>query len=389
MATLDLAPASTADYRRLAEKRLPEFLFHYLDGGSYQEITLAENVADFAKLRLKQRVMQDVSSVDPSIELLGESWTMPMAFAPIGLAGMMARRAEVQAKLAADAFGIPFCLSTMGICSLEEIAALGGRPFWFQLYMLRDRGAVEALLQRAEAAGVSTLVFTVDLAVIGARYRDIRNGVAGGLNPWRRLRAGLLSYLRHPGWLMDVGIRGRPHVFGNLAEFVPKATTPADFKEWADDQLDASVTWKDIEWLRKIWKGRLVIKGVLSPEDARAAVGVGADAIVVSNHGGRQLDTVTSSIGILPEIADAVGSDTVVMLDGGIRSGRDVLCANALGADAALLGRPWVYALAAAGHAGLAGLLRTFRNEMTVAMALTGTNRVSELSVDILDRSRR
>ncbi len=385
MTSLNLAPANTEDYRRLAEKRLPRVLFDYVEGGAYREVTVAENTSDFDALRMKQRVMVDVSAVDTSTDLLGESWRMPLALAPVGLAGMMARRGEVQAKRAADVASIPFCLSTVGICSLEEVAAVATRPFWFQLYMLRDRGTVRELLQRARNAGVTTLVFTVDLAVVGARYRDVRNGMSPGVSRWGRLRSGLLSYLGHPRWLLDVGIKGKPHVFGNLAEYVPKATTPADFREWVDSQFDASVTWKDIEWLRSTWDGKLIIKGVLSPEDAVAAARAGADAVIVSNHGGRQLDGVSSSIAMLPRVVEACGDDVEVLMDGGIRSGQDVVKALALGARAALAGRPWVYAVAARGETGLGALLKTFENEMNVSMALTGINKVAALSREVID----
>jgi L-lactate dehydrogenase (cytochrome) len=386
MPTLRLAPASTEDYRLLAEKRLPRLLFDYIDGGAYQEMTLNNNVADFNAMRLQQRVMCDVSELDTTIELLGESWSMPVALAPIGLAGMMARRGEVQAVKAADAVGIPFCLSTVGICSLEEVAKVAERPFWFQLYMLRDRGAVQELLQRAKDVGVTTLVFTVDLAVVGARYRDVRNGMSGGIGLWGKLRSGLFSYLSHPRWVLDVGIKGKPHLFGNLADYVPKATTPADFKEWVDSQFDPSVTWKDIEWLRSIWDGKLVIKGVLSPEDARAARRAGADAVIVSNHGGRQLDSVSSSISMLPRVVEACGSDVDILVDSGVRSGLDVTKALALGAKATLIGRPWIYAVAAKGEAGLTSMLRTFKSEMDVSMALTAARSVADLTADILDR---
>jgi len=251
----------------------------------------------------------------------------------------------IAAKRAADSFGIPFCLSTVGICSLEEVAAVSDKPFWFQLYMLKDRGAVQEILQRAKRVGVKTLIFTVDLPIVGARYRDVRNGLAGGTNAWGRLRSGLLSYLSHPKWLVDVGIKGKPHIFGNLADYVPKATTPADFKEWVDGQFDPSVTWKDIDWLRSIWDGNLVIKGVLSPQDAKDAAQTGADGIIVSNHGGRQLDGVSSSIQMLPRIKEHVGDDITLLLDGGVRNGQDVVKALALGAKATLIGRPWVYAV--------------------------------------------
>lgn len=270
MPTLDLVPASTEDYRRLAEATLPRRLFDFVDGGSFSERTLAANVSDFEAIQLKQRVMHDVYNISIETTILGERWSMPIALAPVGLAGMMARRAEVQAVRAANSSGIPFSLSTVGICSIEEVAKASDKPVWFQLYMLRDRSKVKELLARAKGNGVNTLDFTVDLAMAGARYRDVRNGMAGG-GPWVQLRSGLISYLLHPGWLWDVGIRGRPHGFGNLAEYVPSATNPADFREWVQDQFDPSVTWRDIEWLRTVWDGHLVIKGILSPQDAAEA----------------------------------------------------------------------------------------------------------------------
>jgi L-lactate dehydrogenase (cytochrome) len=383
MPTFRLTPASTEDYRLLAEQRLPRFLFDYIDGGAYQEATLRSNVEDFRALGLNQRVMRDVSQLNTAIELLGESWSMPLALAPIGMGGMMARRAEVQAVRAANAFGVPFCLSTVSICSLEEVARAATRPFWFQLYMLRDRGAVRELLQRAKAVGVTTLAFTVDLAVVGARYRDVRNGMGGGVGAFGRLRAGLIDYLLHPGWLGDVGLGGGPHVFGNLKHYVPKATTPADFKNWVDAQFDPSVTWKDIEQLRTEWDGKLVIKGVLSVEDAKAATDAGADAVIVSNHGGRQLDGVSSSIAMLPRVAEALAGRVAILMDGGVRSGQDVARAIASGARAVLIGRPWIWALAAQGETGLKKLLATLKGELRVSMALTGTTSVGALTREI------
>ncbi|MEM9494899.1 MAG: L-lactate dehydrogenase [Pseudomonadota bacterium] len=385
MPTLRLAPASTDDYRRLAERRLPRFLFDYLDGGAYDEVTLQRNVSDFHALQLKQRVMRDVSQIDTSTELFGRKWSMPVALAPIGLGGMMARRAELQAKRAADAFGAPFCLSTVAICSIEEVAKVSDVPFFFQLYMLRDRAVVSEILQRAKAAGVRTLIFTVDLAVVGTRYRDVRNGMTGGAGAWGKLRSGIISYMLHPQWTYDVGVNGKPHTFGNLEAYVPKATTPADFKAWIDGQIDPAVTWKDIEWIRRIWDGDLVIKGVLSADDARAAADAGADAVVVSNHGGRQLDGVASSIAALPRIADEVGDKVTTLMDGGVRSGLDVVRARALGARAVLIGRPWIYAVAARGEAGLTALLATMKSGMDVAMALTASTRIDDVTSAILD----
>jgi L-lactate dehydrogenase (cytochrome) len=387
MPTLNLRPASTEDYRRLAEQRLPHALFDYIDGGAYDEATLKANVADLRALKLKQRVMRDVSTIDTKTELFGESWTMPVALGPIGLGGMMARRAELQAVRAANAFGVPFCLSTVAICSLEEVAKVAKRPFWFQLYMMRDRGHVTELLDRAKAVGCKTLIFTVDLAVVGARYRDVRNGMAGGVGMRGRFRAGALDYALHPRWALDVGVRGKPHTFGNLVRYVPKATVPSEFKAWVDAQFDASVTWKDIAWLRSVWPGNLIIKGVLSAEDAVAAADAGADAVVVSNHGGRQLDGVSSTIAMLPRVVDAVGARAPVLMDSGVRSGLDVLRAMACGARATLIGRPWIWSVAARGEAGLLSLLYTFRGEMRVGMALTGAASLAEVNGDVLDKS--
>ncbi len=384
MPSLNLVPASTNDYRRLAEKRLPRNLFDYIDGGAYGETTLRANTQDLATLRLHQRVMHDVSKIDTSTDLFGESLNIPLGLAPIGLAGMMARRAEVQAVRAAEKAGIPFCLSTVSICSLEEVAKAATKPFWFQLYMMRDRGYVRGLLERAKAAGCKTLVFTVDLAVVGARYRDIRNGLAGGLGPMGKIRAAL-EYPTHPAWAIDVGVNGKPHTFGNLADFVPTAQSISDFKAWVDAQFDPSCTWKDIEWLRGVWDGNLIIKGILSPKDAVAAVKTGADGIVVSNHGGRQLDGVSSTINMTSKIRDAVGERTNIIMDGGIRSGQDIVKAIASGAQTVLIGRPWIWALAARGEMGLNGLLKTFKAEMDVCMALTGITKINQINHEILD----
>ncbi len=380
MPTLNLVPASTNDYRRLAEKRLPRNLFDYIDGGAYGEVTLNANVEDFENIQMKQRVMRDVSNIKTGIKLLGEDLTMPLALAPIGLAGMMARRGEVQAVRAAEKAGIPFCLSTVSICSLEEVASAATKPFWFQLYMMRDRGYVKDLLRRAKAVGCKTLVFTVDLAVVGARYRDVRNGMAGGLSAFGKLRAAL-EYPAHPSWLIDVAIKGKPHTFGNLADFVPSAASLVDFKAWVDAQFDPRCTWKDIEWLRSIWDGNLIIKGILSSEDARASLTVGADAIVVSNHGGRQLDGVSSSINMVAHIRDKLGDKTTIIMDGGVRSGQDIVKAISRGASSVMIGRPWIWALAARGGSGLDALLRTYKAEMDVSMALTGAPTIA----DILD----
>ncbi len=384
MGSLNLVPASVEDYRRLANKRLPQFLFDYLDGGSYAETTLKNNVADYQKLNLVQTVMRDVSSIDTSSSKLGAVSAMPVSLAPIGMAGMFGRRGELQAKQAADAAGIPFTLSTVGICSLEEVAAISNIPFWFQLYMLKDRGAVQEMLQRARDVGVSTLLFTVDLAVLGARYRDKRNGMSGGINTLGKLRSGL-DLLSKWSWIQEVGLRGKPHTFGNLANYVPNASRPDDFQAWITQQVDPSVTWKDIEWLRSIWSGQLIIKGVLNPTDAALAIKSGADGIVVSNHGGRQLDCVSSTINALPAIKDAIGDTGTLIVDGGIRSGQDVFKALAQGADHTLIGRPWVYALAAQGQKGVYDTLTAFRSELEISMALTGVTRIEQIDHSVIE----
>jgi L-lactate dehydrogenase (cytochrome) len=383
MGTLRLVPASVSDYRRLAEARLPRQLFDYIDGGAVAERTLAANHADFDRLVLRQRVLRDVSSVGTGTELFGQPVSMPVALAPVGLAGLFRRRGETQAVRAAEAAGVPFCLSTVGLCSLEEVRAASTKPFWFQLYMMRDRGYVRELLQRAQKVGVTTLVFTVDLAVVGSRYRDRRNGMGGDLSVGGRLRSAL-NFAAHPGWLLDVALGGRPLVFGNLASYVSSARNVQDFRAWIDSQFDPSVTWKDIEWLRREWPGTLIIKGILEAEDAIAAMNSGAQGIVVSNHGGRQLDSAPSSISALPRIGDAVGDRIEVMMDGGVHSGQDVVKALALGARSVMIGRGWVYALAARGDAGVRHVLAQIQREIVVTLALTGLTSVRAITSDVL-----
>jgi len=368
------------DYRILAQRRLPRFLFDYVDGGAGNEESMANNEADFLRVRLRQRVMRDVSGVDTSTELCGRRVAMPLALAPLGLAGMMARRGEVQAARAATGAGVPFTVSTVGICPLEEVNAAVPDACWFQLYMLRDRGLVETLLARAAANGCDTLLFTVDLAVAGMRHRDTQNGMLGGAP-----LAKAMQLLLRPRWLFDVGIMGKPHHFGNLLEAVADPNDFDSFKRFVDDQFDPTVTWKDIEWLRGLWPGKLVIKGVMSAEDAQAAADAGADGVVVSNHGGRQLDGVASCVSKLPEVVAAVGDRLEVLMDGGVRCGTDVVKAVALGADGVLMGRPWAWALAGRGERGLAQYLSVVQHEIAVTMALMGVNRIDELNTDLLE----
>lgn len=382
--SLNLLPASYADFRRAAQRRLPRFLFDYIDGGSGAEVTLRRNTADWEAVQLTQKVLRDASKIDCAVDLFGEELTLPLVLAPVGMGGMTARRGEVQAKRAADAAGIAFCLSTVGICTLEEVGAVSARPMWFQLYMLRDRGIVADILARAWDNGVRTLVFTIDLAVLGTRYRDIRNGMAGGLGAWGRLRSGPIDLALHPRWAWDVGVMGRPHGFGNIARYVTQSKHPRDFLHWTGSQFDSSVTWADIEWLRGVWQGTLVLKGVLDVADARQAVAVGADGMIVSNHGGRQLDGVSTSAAMLPCIADAVGDQTTLLVDGGIRSGQDLVRALALGARAALIGRPWVMALAAGGEAALTRYLNLIKQDLRTALGLSGAITARRVGREVL-----
>ena len=379
-----VTPVTPDDYQLLARRRLPRFLADYIDGGCNEEITLRANIDALAALRLRQRVLRDVSQISTEIELFGRRCALPLALAPVGMAGMMARRGEAMAARVAAAAALPFTLSTVGICPLEEVAEAGGAAPWFQLYMLRDREAVKRLLERAQGVGCDTLMFTVDLPMPGMRHGDVRNGMLGG-SAGTRARARLRQLAARPGWLFHVGVRGKPHSFGCLTELIANPRDLNDYKAWIDTQFDPSVTWDDIAWLRERWPGRLLLKGILDVEDARSARAVGADGIVVSNHGGRQLDGVAASIDKLPAIAEAVGEEMTVLMDGGIRSGLDIAKALALGARAVLIGRPWVWAAAAAGESGLAALLETFRSELAVGMALMGVNRVEELGPAVID----
>lgn len=381
--TLNIVPVTPLDLRRLAEKKLPRFLFDYIDGGANDERTLAANVSDFGKVLIKQRVLKNVDGIDTSTTLSGRPVAMPLILAPVGMAGLFGRRGELQGVRAANAHRLPFTLSTVGICPLEEVKAASGQPFWFQLYMIRDRGVILELLARAAANGCDTLVFTVDLPLPGMRHRDTRNGMLAASLKGKLGKAWQLG--TRPGWIWDVGVKGKPHSFGNLAHVVPDPTDLAAYRHWIDAQFDGSVTWKDIEWLRGVWKGKLVLKGIQEVDDARAAVTVGADGLIVSNHGGRQLDSVASSISKLPAIADAVGAQIEVLMDGGVRSGLDVFKAVALGAKGVLIGRPWVWAMAGAGEQGLNDLLSNFKTELRVAMALAGVTRIADVGRHHLD----
>lgn len=378
-----MKPASIGDYREAARRRLPRFLFEYFDGGSYAERTLRANIDDLQDIALRQRVLNDVSRIDLSTRLFGQQLAMPVALGPIGLAGMAARRGEVQAARAAAAKGVPFTLSTVSACSLAEVAQGASAPFWFQLYMVRDRGFMRALLDEATAAHCPVLVFTVDMPLPGARYRDVRSGLSGapGLRGQAR-RVG--QAMTRPGWAWDVGLNGRPHQLGNVAPLLGPKSGLEDFLGWMKDNFDPSVTWADLDFIRAHWKGPIVIKGILDADDARRAAEAGVDGIIVSNHGGRQLDGVPSVARALPRIADAVGDRLTVLADGGVRSGLDVVRMLALGAQGVLLGRAWAFALAADGERGVRHVLDLIEAEMRVAMALTGVTAVDQIGPETL-----
>jgi L-lactate dehydrogenase (cytochrome) len=375
--------AAPTDYRELARRRLPRFLFEYVDGGSYTETTLRRNVSDLQEVLLRQRVLRDVSNVDLTTTLFGRAVSMPIALGPIGLAGLCARRGEVQAARAAEDAGIPFTLSTVSACSLGEVAAKVRQPIWFQLYMIRDRGFMRALLEQAQVAKCSALVFTVDMPMPGSRYRDHRSGLAGATGLAGSGRRAMQALCR-PRWTWDVGLFGRPHHLGNVAPVLGSKTGLEDFLAWMRNNFDPGVSWRDLHFIREHWPGPLIIKGILDVEDAEQAAKLGADGIVVSNHGGRQLDGTPSTARALPEIAAAVSERLTVLVDGGVRSGLDVIRMLGLGAKGVLLGRTWAYALGADGQRGVAHVLALIEAEMRVAMALTGATSIAAVDRTIL-----
>ncbi|MCG3463202.1 FMN-dependent L-lactate dehydrogenase LldD [Xenorhabdus bovienii] len=372
--------SASTDYRAAAQAKLPPFLFHYIDGGAYAEHTLKRNTEDLSSIELRQRVLKNMSELNLETRLFGEKMAMPVALAPVGLSGMYARRGEVQAARAAAKKGIPFTLSTVSVCPIEEVASVIDRPIWFQLYVLKDRGFMRNVLERAQAAGVKNLVFTVDMPIPGARYRDAHSGMSGPNASMRQI----LQAMTHPQWAWDVGLMGKPHDLGNISAYRGIPTKLKDYIGWLGNNFDPSISWKDLEWIRDFWKGPMILKGILDPEDAKDAVRFGADGIVVSNHGGRQLDGVLSTARALPAIADAVKNDITILADSGIRTGLDVVRMLALGADSVLLGRAFVYALAAAGEAGVSNLLDLIDKEMRVAMTLTGAKSIAEINSNLL-----
>jgi L-lactate dehydrogenase (cytochrome) len=368
------------DLRQVARRKVPRAFFDYAEAGSYSEETLRANRADMEKLKLRQRVLVDVSKRSTATTLLGEKISAPFVLAPVGLLGMQRGNGEILAAQAANEAGIPFTLSTMSICSIEHVAEATQKPFWFQLYVIRDRGFTKDILARAHKGGCPTLVLTVDLQVIGQRHRDIKNGMT--VPPELRL-SNIIDTAMKPGWVMSM-LASKSKTFGNLAG-LQGTDSAVSLAKWIGAQFDPALNWKDVEWIKKIWPGKLVIKGILDPDDARTAVKLGADAIVVSNHGGRQLDGAPSTISVLPRIADAVGSDIELMFDGGIRSGADMMRALALGARACMVGRAFAYGLGAYGKEGVAKAIEILTKELDVTMALTGVNRIADIDRSVID----
>ena len=374
--------SSPQDFRAAARRKLPKFLFDYIDGGANAEQTLARNTSDLQSIGLRQRVLRGSESIDLSTSLFGETLAAPFGLSPVGLTGMYARRGEVQAAKAAERASIPYTLSTVSVCSLEEVASKTDRAIWFQLYVLKDRAFMKNVLERAEAAGVRTLVFTVDMPVPGARYRDAHSGMSGPNAPLKRM----YQAITHPEWAMSVGLMGRPHDLGNISVYRGKKTNLSDYIGWLGANFDPEISWRDLEWIRDTWSGNLVIKGILDRDDVDDAVRLGADGIIVSNHGGRQLDTVSSSIRALPDIVHAVDGRMKVLVDSGFRNGLDVLKALCLGADAVMFGRAYIYALAAGGETAVSQFISLIEHEMRIAMVLMGAKSVPDLSSDLLDR---
>ncbi|EIY5052080.1 MULTISPECIES: FMN-dependent L-lactate dehydrogenase LldD [Klebsiella] len=374
--------SAPSDYREAARRRLPRFLFDYIDGGAVAENTMNANATELASVALRQRVLCGAGEPTLATTILDASWAMPVALGPVGATGMYARRGEVQAARAASRAGIPYTLSTVSVCSIEEVASQASGALWSQLYVLKDRGYMRNALERAWAAGMKTLVFTVDMPIPGSRYRDNRSGMSG---PHATLRQ-YLQACTHPRWAMNVGLAGRPLSFGNIEAYTGHKMTMDDYMGFISNNFDPSIAWHDLEWIRDSWQGKLIIKGILDADDARNAVRLGADGIVVSNHGGRQLDGAIPTARALPRVVDAVGDDLTVLADSGVRSGVDVIRLLALGAKGVLLGRAYIYALAAAGEAGVAHLLRLFAEDMKVTMTLTGATSPSAISLDCLDR---
>lgn len=369
------------DLRILAKKRVPRMFYDYADSGSWTEGTYRANAADFQKIKLRQRVAINMDNRSTASTMIGQKVAMPVALAPVGLTGMQHADGEIKAANAAKKFGVPFTLSTMSICSIEDVAkGTGNHPFWFQVYVIRDRGFIERLIERAKAANCSALVLTLDLQIIGQRHKDLKNGLSA---PPKPTLANLINLATK--WRWGMGMLGTPRRgFGNIIGHVDGVTDPSNLSAWTTQQFDPTLNWADVEWIKKRWGGKLILKGIQDVEDARLAVESGADALIVSNHGGRQLDGAESSINALPPIVDAVGKQIEVHMDGGVRSGQDVLKAVALGAKGVYIGRPFVYGLGAMGEAGVTKALEIIHKEMDVTMALCGKTRIEQIDKSIL-----
>lgn len=370
-----------ADLRELHQRRVPKAFFDYVDGGSYQQETLRANVDDMAKIKFRQRILVDISKRDLSTTILGEKANLPLIFAPVGSTGMQWADGEIHACRAAHKLGIPYTLSTMSICSIEEVAKNVDKPFWFQLYVMKDRGFCKALIERAAAAKCSALVLTVDLQEIGQRHADVKNGLT--VPPNLMKLKNIIDFASKPGWVAGMlGTKNRN--FGNIAGHLKNVDDLASVAEWTASQFDTSLNWKDVDWIRSIWPGKLVIKGILDVEDARLAAKTGAQAIVVSNHGGRQLDGAPSSISMVPEIVAAVGNQIEIMMDGGVRTGQDVMRALALGAKSCMIGRSYIYGLGAGGEAGVLKAVECISNELRTTMGLCGVNTIDQIDRHVL-----
>jgi L-lactate dehydrogenase (cytochrome) len=373
------------DLRAIARHKVPRAFFDYAEAGSYSQETLRSNRSDLERLKLRQRVLVDVDRRDLTTAIVGEKASLPLALAPIGLCGMQHGDGEILACRAAQAAGIPFTLSTMSICSIEDVAAAVKKPFWFQVYVIRDRGFIRELIARAAAANCSALVLTLDLQILGQRHCDIKNGMT--VPPEIRL-SNLIDIATKPAWAFSI-LKGKRKTFGNLAGHVKGMENVNSLAAWTASQFDPTLNWKDVEWIKSLWPGKLILKGIMDVEDARLAATSGADALIVSNHGGRQLDGAPSSISALPRIVEAVGSDIEVLFDGGVRSGQDVLRALALGARACMIGRSYIYGLGAGGEAGVAKAIEIIGKELDVSMALTGTRNVRDIDRRVLVNGER
>jgi L-lactate dehydrogenase (cytochrome) len=374
---------SIADLRALARARVPRAIFEYADRGSYDEVTIARNRSDLQAIEFRQRVMRDLSTLSVASSMVGQAVTMPLAIAPTGLTGLFYGDGEIHGARAAQAFGIPFCLSTMSICSIEDVHQAVAQPFWFQIYLMRDRGFNQELIERARAAQCSALMLTVDLQVQGLRRRDPKNGLS---IPPRLTLASAIDIATKPAWALRV-LLGKRRTFGNLAARMKASDNLGTLSEWIASQFDPAVTWRELDWIRSLWPGKLIIKGILDADDARTAAEMGVDAMVVSNHGGRQLDGAPSTISVLPEIVDVVAGRSEVWFDGGVQSGQDMLRALALGARGCLIGKSFLYALAAMGGAGVTLALNILRKELEVTLALTGCTDIARVDASILRRS--